>query len=337
MASKNLRRVGLPVELCSRLAKQHVVTCQEFLTLSSLDLLRMTGRSYEDFPQLMMTISKHCCPKTTTALENKKQHKQQSAFLPTSLASLDNALCGGLACGSVTEVSGPPGCGKTQLCMMLSVLATLPKRMGGLDSPVIYIDTEGAFSSLRLIEIAQRRYSEYFACQKRLLEMTSRVHLYREFSTQHIMDRLQVLEESLVETGAQFVVLDSVASAVRQEFDSRLPFSLVQRSKFLGQQAAFLKYLAEEFCIPILLTNQITVKFNDRPTSTLETTEEPSVEESFVTTALGTTWGHSANTRLVLQFLNTQQRQIRVAKSPVAPNMDFSYTVQSSGIVLDGD
>uniref|UniRef100_UPI00358F966B DNA repair protein RAD51 homolog 2-like isoform X1 n=1 Tax=Myxine glutinosa TaxID=7769 RepID=UPI00358F966B len=189
MASKNLRRAGLPAELCSRLAKQQVVTCQDFLTLSPLDLLRMTGRSYEDLSQLMMTISKHCCPKTTTALEIKQQHKQQSAFLPTSLASLDNALCGGLACGSVTEVSGPPGCGKTQLCMMLSVLATLPMRMGGLDSPVIYIDTEGAFSPLRLMEIAQKRYSEYFACQERLLEMTGRVHLYREFSTQHIMDR----------------------------------------------------------------------------------------------------------------------------------------------------
>uniref|UniRef100_UPI00358E1F53 DNA repair protein RAD51 homolog 2-like n=1 Tax=Myxine glutinosa TaxID=7769 RepID=UPI00358E1F53 len=212
----------------------------------------MTGRSYEDLSQLMMTISKHCCPKTTTALEIKQQHKQQSAFLPTSLASLDNALCGGLACGSVTEVSGPPGCGKTQLCMMLSVLATLPMRMGGLDSPVIYIDTEGAFSPLRLMEIAQKRYSEYFACQERLLEMTGRVHLYREFSTQHIMDRIEAR---------------------------------------------------------ILLTNQITVRFNDRPKSALEITEEPSVEESFVTAALGASWGHSANTRLVLQFLNTQQRQ----------------------------
>ncbi len=46
-------------------------------------------------------------------------------------------------------MTGPSGCGKTQLCIMLSVLATLPRSMGGLDSGVIFIDTESAFSAER--------------------------------------------------------------------------------------------------------------------------------------------------------------------------------------------
>lgn len=50
---------------------------------------------------------------------------------------------------SIFQVTGPSGCGKSQVCMMLSVLATLPKCMGGLDSGVIYIDTESAFSAER--------------------------------------------------------------------------------------------------------------------------------------------------------------------------------------------
>lgn len=47
------------------------------------------------------------------------------------------------------QITSPPGCGKTQFCIMLSVLATLPVSMGGLDGTVIYIDTESAFSAER--------------------------------------------------------------------------------------------------------------------------------------------------------------------------------------------
>jgi len=47
------------------------------------------------------------------------------------------------------QIAGPAGCGKTQFCIMLSVLATLPQDKGGLDANVIYIDTEAAFSATR--------------------------------------------------------------------------------------------------------------------------------------------------------------------------------------------
>jgi len=49
-----------------------------------------------------------------------------------------------------SQIAGPAGCGKTQFCIMLSVLATLPQDRGGLDASVIYIDTEAAFSATRL-------------------------------------------------------------------------------------------------------------------------------------------------------------------------------------------
>lgn len=47
------------------------------------------------------------------------------------------------------QITSPPGCGKTQFCIMMSVLATLPVSMGGLDGAVVYIDTESAFSAER--------------------------------------------------------------------------------------------------------------------------------------------------------------------------------------------
>ena len=40
--------------------------------------------------------------------------------------------------------------------MMLSVIATLPEKAGGLGGGVLYIDTESAFSAERLVLIVLR-------------------------------------------------------------------------------------------------------------------------------------------------------------------------------------
>ncbi|XP_035218126.1 DNA repair protein RAD51 homolog 2-like, partial [Stegodyphus dumicola] len=53
--------------------------------------------------------------------------------------------------------------------------------------------------------------------------------------------------------------------------------------------------------------------------------------------ALGTTWFHCVNTRLVAQFLDTSVRQLAVMKSPVAPNVAVRYIIDESGIVLTDD
>ncbi|RUS30483.1 hypothetical protein BC938DRAFT_479327 [Jimgerdemannia flammicorona] len=81
------------------------------------------------------------------------------AFLKTGLDALDELLGGGLPCSTVTEIVGPSGCGKTQFCLTLTVLAASTMLLQATDavsaedvqetSGVIYIDTEGVFSSQR--------------------------------------------------------------------------------------------------------------------------------------------------------------------------------------------
>lgn len=55
------------------------------------------------------------------------------------------------------QIAGPPGCGKTQFCMMFSVLATLPRPLGTANGSVAYIDTESAFSAQRSVFIVSSR------------------------------------------------------------------------------------------------------------------------------------------------------------------------------------
>eukprot|EP00070_Physeter_catodon_P044966 XP_028351860.1 DNA repair protein RAD51 homolog 2-like isoform X1 [Physeter catodon] len=57
---------------------------------------------------------------------------------------------------------------------------------------------------------------------------------------------------------------------------------------------------------------------------------------SCVTAALGNTWSHSVNTRLILQYLGSERRQILIAKSPLATFTTFVYTIEKEGLVLQG-
>uniref|UniRef100_A0A8C9UYM9 DNA repair protein RAD51 homolog 2 n=1 Tax=Scleropages formosus TaxID=113540 RepID=A0A8C9UYM9_SCLFO len=340
MASRKLRRSSVPADVCERLSRHHIETCQDLLSLTALEVMCLAGQSYAQACQLLRLVSQICAPKMTTALELWKQRADQ--YFPTSLAALDHWLQGGLACGTLTEMTGPAGCGKSQLCMMLSVLATLPRSMGGLDGGVVYIDTESAFSAERLVEIAQNRFPDHFSDRKRIVEMAGRVHLFRELTCRDVLNRLQHLEEDIISCQARLVILDSMASVVRKEFELSLPGNLVHRSNLLGQQAAMLKCLAQEFSIPVLLTNQITTHLGERPSvsskwNSLEGFVLPGDGDSgYVTAALGNTWSHTVNTRLILQYLDSCQRQIIVAKSPVAPFAVFNYSVQRDGIQLEG-
>ena len=74
--------------------------------------------------------------------------------IPTSCPALDQLLNGGVRVGSLTEVYGEAGAGKTQLCLQLCVNVQMPKSMDGLDGEAVFIDCESSFSSVRLSQMA---------------------------------------------------------------------------------------------------------------------------------------------------------------------------------------
>lgn len=59
------------------------------------------------------------------------------------------------------------------------------------------------------------------------------------------------MEEEIISKGIKLVIIDSVASVVRKEFDTQPQGNLKERNKFLAREACSLKYLAEEFSIPV--------------------------------------------------------------------------------------
>lgn len=76
-------------------------------------------------------------------------------------SALDQITGGGLPIRGLTEISGESGCGKSQICLQLSLSVQLPTSCGGLEKSVVYICTEDAFPLRRLHQLAslyQKRY-----------------------------------------------------------------------------------------------------------------------------------------------------------------------------------
>jgi len=88
--------------------------------------------------------------KTLFSTAAAELRKQDIVRFPTGCNSLDNLLDGGIEAGVITQVYGPPGSGKTQLCHTLCVMLSS-------DYGAIYIDNEGSFRPERIKEIAKAR------------------------------------------------------------------------------------------------------------------------------------------------------------------------------------
>ncbi|PIK57069.1 putative DNA repair protein [Apostichopus japonicus] len=187
MASKTLQRIGVSPELAMRLKRHGICTCKDFLSKNELELMKVTGLSRVKLRELIEDVSRAVIPQHNTVLNI---YKQNTGLFSTSLPPLDSILHGGLSHGTITEIAGPPGCGKTQFCMMFSVLATLPRPLGTANGSVAYIDTESAFSAQRLVEIARSRFPDYFNQDDNLRDLCNRVHIYQESTCRELQERI---------------------------------------------------------------------------------------------------------------------------------------------------
>ncbi|MCO5570995.1 hypothetical protein L7F22_024726 [Adiantum nelumboides] len=154
-------------------------------------------------------------------------------------------------------------------------------------------------------------------------QLATSVLVYHPHSLDDFVNSLQGVEEVIIENKIKLVIVDSIAALMPSENAQE---DLSRKQNVLGHQAGTLKYLAEAFRIPIVVTNQV------RLTSNQKSLEDPELQ---LTAALGTSWAHSVNIRLILESLSGQ-RFIKVAKSPMSAITLHPYKVTSRGLELIG-
>ncbi|HDI86118.1 MAG TPA: hypothetical protein ENF83_01755 [Candidatus Korarchaeota archaeon] len=131
-------------------------------------------------------------------------------YLKFLVRSIDELLGGGLPRGSLVEIYGEPGIGKTQTALHLAVNALLPPEEGGLGGRVVYVDTEGGFSPDRVVAMARARGLEpEFALE--------RISVAEVRTVEALLVALSRARDE-VKAGAVLVVVDSLLSPFRQEY-----------------------------------------------------------------------------------------------------------------------
>jgi DNA repair protein RadA len=224
---------------------------------------------------------------------------------------LDEILGGGIETQALTELIGEFACGKTQICLMLSVTAQLPHEKGGLDGNVAFIDTEGTFMPERVYQIASEIGLNPNDIAKNIL-------LARAYNSSHqclLIDRLYTL---CPENKVKLVIVDSMISHFRGEYMGRETLS--ERQQLLNKYLHKLIRLAEAYNIAVVVTNQVQAN----PTAFFGDPNKP---------AGGNIMAHACTHRVYLRKGGKGTRIARIIDSPYLPEKTARYMITERGIV----
>uniref|UniRef100_A0A8C6DUB6 DNA repair protein RAD51 homolog 3 n=1 Tax=Moschus moschiferus TaxID=68415 RepID=A0A8C6DUB6_MOSMO len=331
--------VSLPLAPAVRvkLASAGFQTAEELLEVKPSELSKEVGISKEEALETLQIIRRECLTNKTsysvtaesgrkcTALELLEQEHTQN-FIITFCSALDNILGGGIPLTKTTEICGAPGVGKTQLCMQLAVDVQIPECFGGVEGEAVFIDTEGSFMVDRVVDlgtaciqhlqlIAGTHIGEehpkalqdftlenilshiyYFRCRD-YTELLAQVYLLSDFVSEHSKVRL--------------VIVDGIAFPFRHDLDD-----LSLRTRLLNGLAQQMISLANNHRLAVILTNQMTTKF-DR-------------NQALLIPALGESWGHAATIRLIFHW-DQKQRLATLYKSPSQKESTVPFQITPQG------
>ncbi|TFG12070.1 MAG: DNA repair and recombination protein RadA, partial [Promethearchaeota archaeon] len=132
-------------------------------------------------------------------------------FITTGSSELNRILGGGFQTGKLTEVDGPFKSGKTNLAHTIAVSIQLPKKRGGLESAVVYIDTENTFSKEKIKRIAKR-------FELNPSEVLSKIYHARIYSSDHQAQMIMKAETLCKTRNVRLLVVDSLTALFRAEY-----------------------------------------------------------------------------------------------------------------------
>jgi DNA repair protein RadA len=228
----------------------------------------------------------------------------------TGCKALDNLLAGGIETQAITEFAGEYGSGKTTICKKLCVMAQLPPEKGGLGGSVLYFDTEGTFSSLRVQQIAE-------AMNLDPEPILGRIIVSRAYTSDHQALLLDHAFKICQEEGVKLAIVDSVVSHFRGEYIGRE--SLAERQQRLNNYMHKLLRLADLYNLAVVVTNQAQADPNyfgdpNRP-------------------AGGHVLAHACTHRVLLRKASKGPKRIaRIFDSPYIPEGECRFIISEKGI-----
>jgi RecA/RadA recombinase len=344
---------GLRAECCLKLKQANlglqvrgVTLVGPFCQLSSPTLVRILDPllTFEECEEMKRRVYLNCAPKPMSALSllgatsdscEKADSENLLRHVSTGMPSLDLCLRGGFRVGTISEIVGRAGTGKSQLAMQLCVVAA------SFNQGTVFIDTERKLSLRRLYEIAEARVVANAESARHSIDIdVGDDFMYDVVNDNQTIESVQapldskyqykasrvVLENTSVHSPGSTIELLSVIDGIEeeilhrnqeaQESVSKFPVRLIvldsiaaparrdfgsesapQRVSAVMKAAQTLKRLADQLQCAVVVINQVGLDDGGGESSD----RAEGSDYVAVRAALGTSWHHCLTTRLLME------------------------------------
>src|SRR5437899_409710 len=304
---------GIGPTTAKKLKEAGIVSVMDLAVTSADELAVYINTSKESAAAFIMAAQKllrdsHIIEKEFLTADLALEKRRSMLRCSTGSRALDELLLGGIETQAVTEFYGEFGSGKSQICHTLCATARQPIGSGGMDSGVIYIDTEGTFRPERVEQIARARGLDH----RHVLKI---VVVCKVYNSSHLELIVKDLGKYVNDFNAKLVIIDGIISLHRAEFAGR--GTLADRQQRLNGMLHKIIRLAEIFNIAVVITNQVQSSpdtFFGDPTKA----------------AGGNIIAHSSTYRIYLRK-SGENRVAKMMDSPYHPYSDARFTVNERG------
>jgi DNA repair protein RadB len=226
---------------------------------------------------------------------------------------LNKFLYGGYETDIITTIYGPGGSGKTNLCMLVAV------SQAKKGNKVIYVDTEGGFSSERVKQMLGKEPS--------LLDsVLQNIMILKPTSFEEQEEAFEQLLKHVKKGGISLIIIDSIAMLYRIELGDAIKTEEVSEiqavNRKLANQLRILNELSRKQNIPVIVTNQVYSNFvkND--------SEKKEREFSMVGGDLLKYWS-----KCIIEVQNFRgRRALKLRKHRSLPEKEFEFEIDNLGI-----
>lgn len=230
---------------------------------------------------------------------------------------LNKFLFGGFENDIITTIYGPGGSGKSNLCVILAVSQS---KKG---NKVIFMDTEGGFSSERFKQIHQ---GERDQIEKSL----QNIFILKPTSFKEQEEDFEKLLKYVKSKDISLIIIDSIAMLYRLELGAAISNDdtdeIARVNRKLANQLRALNEIARKQNIPVIVTNQVYSQFESGDVASLER------KVSMVGGDLLKYWSKC----LIELSRNGSRRKLTLQKHRSLPQKSMNFEIVSSGIVKKG-
>src|SRR5918994_3125878 len=238
-------------------------------------------------------------------------------IISTGSLSLDRLLGGGIRTGLVTDIYGPSGTGKSQLCFSLCVNSAKYLKQKEM---IMFIDTVGTFRPERVSEIARQETNN---------EILDKIIFIRAFSTN---DQIKSLRK-IYDIKPLLIIIDSATSLFSTEYRG------ASRHLVLMNHLHELSFAAINFDCAVVITNMVR---NVPVVRTISDQGENNVNKVIKTTTttsnsyqqrefMGTSVSIYSHIKLRLEIVNSEKSIVRASLMQPIRRAQVSFRIISRG------